>query len=198
MGGAVFLYGGKISLTNCTLAGNAAVGGAGGAGNAPGGVGQGIGGAICGLASGITTSNCTIYNNIGDRGQIVTLWNGGVGRPAPVYLANTVVAGSPAPTGPDVVALALRGARPARIDGVGNFFGRPGRFPRKAVAGAGDPKLGPLGDNGGPTRTLAPMAGSPLIDAGRLRPRGGLASTDQRGLPRVVGRSVDIGSVEVS
>ncbi|HMG27086.1 MAG TPA: right-handed parallel beta-helix repeat-containing protein [Acidimicrobiia bacterium] len=30
---------------------------------------------------------------------------------------------------------------------------------------AGDPQLGPLGPNGGPTMTLLPLAGSPLIDA---------------------------------
>ncbi|MEX0993679.1 MAG: choice-of-anchor Q domain-containing protein [Solirubrobacterales bacterium] len=29
-----------------------------------------------------------------------------------------------------------------------------------------DPALGPLDDNGGPTETHAPLAGSPAIDAG--------------------------------
>jgi CSLREA domain-containing protein len=44
-----------------------------------------------------------------------------------------------------------------------------------------DPKLGPLGDNGGPTETEALGAGSPAIDAGA-----GAPATDQRGNPRPV------------
>jgi hypothetical protein len=43
-----------------------------------------------------------------------------------------------------------------------------------------DPLLGPLQDNGGPTRTHALLPGSPAIDAGSS---GGL-TTDQRGVPR--------------
>jgi hypothetical protein len=43
-----------------------------------------------------------------------------------------------------------------------------------------DPLLGPLRDNGGPTSTMAPAAGSPVVDQGAAF---GL-TTDQRGLPR--------------
>lgn len=42
-----------------------------------------------------------------------------------------------------------------------------------------DPLLGELADNGGPTRTLAPLAGSPALAAGSECP-----PTDQRGEPR--------------
>lgn len=65
-----------------------------------------------------------------------------------------------------------------------------------------DPQLGALGDNGGPTSTHLPAAGSPAIDSGIAN---GL-SIDQRGLPRTVDQSTvpdatgsdgtDIGSVE--
>ena len=60
----------------------------------------------------------------------------------------------------------------------------------------GDPNLGPLADNGGPTLTHALMTDSPAINAGSnaLVPAG--ATTDQRGLPRFVG-VVDIGAYEV-
>ena len=44
-----------------------------------------------------------------------------------------------------------------------------------------DPKLGPLSDNGGPTRTHALLAGSPAIDAGGDL---GCPPIDQRGIPR--------------
>lgn len=59
-----------------------------------------------------------------------------------------------------------------------------------------NPQLGPLADNGGPTFTHLPLAGSPLIDAGdpNFAPP---PSTDQRGDPRVVQGRLDIGAVEV-
>jgi predicted outer membrane repeat protein len=55
------------------------------------------------------------------------------------------------------------------------------------------PNLGPLADNGGPTRTHMLMAGSPAIDAGECVDS---VLTDQRGRPRVVGPSCDMGAVE--
>jgi hypothetical protein len=59
----------------------------------------------------------------------------------------------------------------------------------------GDPKLGPLADNGGPTLTHLPLRGSPLIDAVLIFvPNPG---DDQRGVPRAQGPYLDIGSVEV-
>ena len=59
-----------------------------------------------------------------------------------------------------------------------------------------DPKLGPLQDNGGPTKTMAPLSGSPLIDGGPAICQGvGTPLTaDQRGLPR--GAVCDIGAYE--
>ena len=57
----------------------------------------------------------------------------------------------------------------------------------------GDPKLGPLADNGGPTRTHLPRPGSPLINAIPSFEAG----NDQRGIPRPQGDALDIGAVEV-
>ena len=54
-----------------------------------------------------------------------------------------------------------------------------------------DPQLGPLTDNGGPTDTMALMAGSPAIDAGAACP-----ATDQRGLTRAQGTTCDAGAFE--
>jgi len=61
-----------------------------------------------------------------------------------------------------------------------------------------DPLLGPLQDNGGPTLTMAPGAGSPAIDAALdaicdADPVNGL---DQRGIARPQGSHCDIGAVE--
>jgi len=65
---------------------------------------------------------------------------------------------------------------------------------------AGDPQLGPLADNGGPTWTRMPQDGSPLVDA--IAPAScqdgaaaGLA-TDQRGAARPQGSGCDVGAVE--
>ncbi len=73
------------------------------------------------------------------------------------------------------------GALVAVNAGTGNILGQP----------AG---LGPLADNGGPTRTHLPLAGSPAIGAGNPAIAGAPA-TDQRGDDRVVG-VIEIGSVE--
>ena len=61
---------------------------------------------------------------------------------------------------------------------------------------AADPMLGPLADNGGPTQTHLPAAGSPVIDAADTA---ACPATDQRGYarPSGVGAACDIGAVEV-
>lgn len=65
-----------------------------------------------------------------------------------------------------------------------------------------DPNLGSLADNGGPTPTLLPAPGSPLVDAipGPSCQTAPLATgviTDQRGLARPSNGRCDIGAVEV-
>jgi hypothetical protein len=56
-----------------------------------------------------------------------------------------------------------------------------------------DPKLGPLADNGGPTQTLALLAGSPALGRGDPFTN---ATTDQRGLPRRRNGLVDVGAFQ--
>ena len=60
----------------------------------------------------------------------------------------------------------------------------------------GDPRLGPLADNGGPTATHALLADSPAIDAGD---NPSSLATDQRGgtYVRVAGAAPDIGAFEL-
>lgn len=61
----------------------------------------------------------------------------------------------------------------------------------------GDPVLGALADNGGPTQTMLPGAGSPLIQAipGDVEGCGG---NDQRGVSRPQDGACEIGSVELA
>jgi hypothetical protein len=85
----------------------------------------------------------------------------------------------------DLGACGLPAANP---DGDGNIVGV-------------DPVLGPLQNNGGPTETHLPLAGSPALDSGSnalaLDPINPLTA-DQRGFtPRIVNGTVERGSVEV-
>lgn len=58
------------------------------------------------------------------------------------------------------------------------------------------PLLGPLHDNGGPTKTHALMSSSPAIDTGNTA-SASIGIYDQRGLARVSGAKADIGAYEV-
>jgi hypothetical protein len=70
------------------------------------------------------------------------------------------------------------------------------------VVPAANLHLGSLANNGGPTMTVALLAGSPAIDAGNpagcFDSSGDPLATDQRGLPRPVGLTCDIGAYEFS
>jgi len=67
--------------------------------------------------------------------------------------------------------------------------------PGDVVAG-GDPGLSPLADHGGPTATLMPTVGSPLVDRVPAGFSTCAGQVDQRGVARPVGAACDIGSVE--
>lgn len=107
-----------------------------------------------------------------------------------IHITNSIVAGGAAPVGPDINSNAaiismnfslLQSTANATVVGANNLTGV-------------NPLLGPLANNGGPTQTRLPAAGSPVIDAGTAA---GIPATDQRGLPRLVGPAPDMGSVEV-
>jgi predicted outer membrane repeat protein len=63
---------------------------------------------------------------------------------------------------------------------------------------SGDPKLAALADNGGPTKTMALIGGSPAINAGKdsACAAAPVSNLDQRGITRPVGTHCDIGAYE--
>ena len=68
--------------------------------------------------------------------------------------------------------------------------------PTDNVADGNDPMLGALADNGGPTQTMLPQPGSPLIDA--IQPISECqVDVDQRGVTRPQIKGCDTGAVEV-
>jgi len=155
-----------VTLNDCTLAGNSTV------------IGEfGSGGGIYNYGSqtnapNIMLNNCTLDGNFASNGG--GIYNPG-SNPIQLVLTNTIVAGNTAPVGgADILGL---------HSGANNFIG-------------GDPKLAPLGNYGGPTLTMQPLSGSPVIDAGNDAVTNSL-TYDQRISLRLSGAHVDIGAVEV-
>jgi predicted outer membrane repeat protein len=115
-----------------------------------------------------------------------------------VSLQNSIVAGNTSPYqgfgdiyepyGPVTAICSLIGDSPYNIAGGGNILGSPSH-----VINA---MLGPLQNNGGPTMTMALLAGSPAIGHAdnALAP-----ATDQRGVTRrdLPGELADIGAFEL-
>lgn len=82
----------------------------------------------------------------------------------------------------------------SRITGGNNLIGSSDLpVPPDTITAA--PRLGPLTDNGGPTRTRKPLAGSPALERGS-NPRGALYDQRGPGFPRVKNGFPDIGAVE--
>jgi hypothetical protein len=211
-GGAIFADGGTLIVDTATFANNSAIGGNGGNGGqtngglncgAHGKGGFAFGGAIANNAATVNIKHATISGNNAQAGntgvnqggankpsQPVAEGTGGGIRvgPAAVTLQNTIIAGNTAANGlGDTTGAPTPGPN---VDGTVTSNGQnllgvatdAGGF-----GGAGDltganPMLAALADNGGPTQTMALLAGSDAIDAGVAAG----ATTDQRGLPRTV------------
>ncbi len=158
-GGGLFSYSSaSIQAVNCTVASNVV-----------NGAGTGIYGGIYSSSGGVGLLSCTIVGNNGDGSS------GGVGGPAGHSVTNTIIAWNSAASSPDVAGTFTSGG----YNLVGNTSGSTG-FGATADQLNVDPMLGPLQNNGGPTPTMAPIAGSPAIDQGKSF---GL-TTDQRGALR--------------
>ena len=176
-GGGIYFRSGSLQLSSSTISGNELTAGNSGV----------TGGGVFSTGGAVGISYSTIANNISRRG-------GGLGSDSgAITLDHSIVADNTASnSGPDIYGNAtanwslIEDATGATISGANNLTGV-------------DPMLGPLADNGGPTPTQAPAAGSPAIDAGdpaAVAGVGGVPLTDQRGFPRIVGDGLDIGAVE--
>jgi CSLREA domain-containing protein len=110
-------------------------------------------------------------------------------------LKNSIVADNTAPTaGPDISGTITSQDFNHVEDTTGGTFATMAND----VTGT-DPGLGALANNGGPTFTHLPGAGSPVLNtiAGGASDCGTTVTVDQRSLPRPFGGACDKGSVEV-
>ena len=178
-GGGMYIAGGTVSLYGCTMSGNSAVNGSGGGvynnnsmltltnttvtGNSAAAKGGGLYNFNAGT---LTLVNATITGNSASNGSGV--YNSAKSEQEGVMsLTNTIVAGNTK----DDISGAYTGSN--------NLVG-------------GNPMLSPLGDFGGPTPTMVPLAGSLAIGGGTAG--AGAPTTDQRGFAR--GANVDIGAFQ--
>lgn len=216
-GGGIYLDSGVIE--NSTIANNAA--GPGGDGGNETDHGWGSGGAG-GYGGGIYTNsalliNDTVTGNTAGKGGAAGQSNpivqpvfppgapGGNGfgdgilvfgpAPSAAAIGNTIVAGNLGKRHQDVNGPFLSNGHNL----VGVADGSTGWVASDQTGTAAaplDPKLAPLNEYGGPTQTMALLAGSPALDHGdnALIPAG--VTTDQRGLARIFNGAVDIGAYE--
>jgi hypothetical protein len=134
----------------------------------------------------ITILNSTIAFN--DNGGLVVLPY----QPLVLSLHNSLIANNGAY---DISRCCESAQSPITLDGSNNIVLNPKGidFPPDIATTGVCPLLGPLRDNGGPTKTHALLSKSPGIDQGDA----GSALYDQRGFWRVSGLSADIGAYEI-
>lgn len=179
-GGGIHSRGSTTVIRNSTISGNAAV--------VPTGVTNGGGGVFTGAAGTANElRNVTLYGNSTNG-----LGGGLLASSATVtttVLDSSILAANNS-TNCAEAGLATIGSGGGNIESPGNTCGLlAADFPGT------NPGLGPLADNGGPTRTHALPPGSPAIDKVSARacaPSG----PDQRGVIRPKGAACDIGAYE--
>ncbi len=166
-GGGLMNYG-SGNLINTTLSDNSAIG-----------EDSLFGGAIQNWQQ-LQIVQCTIADNYATGG------GGGIGNDGTVSMVNTIVSGNAGGNCHLTVDIASQGHN---LDSDNTCGLTAVQTDLKNI----DPKLGPLQDNGGFTRTYALNPGSPAIDAGKYLMN---ITADQRGISRPQRKSFDIGAFE--
>ena len=215
LGGAIFNYGGKLDITNSTIANNTAMGGTGG------NSGRGYGAGVFNLNGWVDIVNSTFaYNSADDGGALYNLGTANVATQSGPTLENSTAS---VISENSIFATSYSGSVSNLIDdfetdtasGDGNIFGtiditggvnllQTGfdQFGNSLTAdplfaGGASTAAGRLRDYGGPTMTVALLPDSPAIDNGNDLVSYNLPLTDQRGVARVFNGYLDIGAFEV-
>jgi hypothetical protein len=223
LGAGVMTVGGKLSLTDSTISNNVSYGTYRGAaiagwksnvslvnstisGNNNVAAGAAAGSIHLINPSGLSVINSTLACNSGGPAIYLRQYDFGPSKPPPAKMtaistifADTTNSRCTTGTSYEVSARTSEYANSVVMTGdhnlviSGNAIDAKAPFPADTVVG--DPLLGSLQNNGGPTPTHAPGAGSPAIDAGS---NPGNLVYDQRGadFARWVGKAPDIGAYE--
>jgi hypothetical protein len=187
--------------------------------------------ALATLSTGTGDVNTTSITNSTFNGNTTTPSFGTIDADEPVSIVSSTIDGNTSPTGAsggivtaagdvsvagsDVTNNSGGNCTGAVVDGGYNFTSASDTSCGFATAdndGSGDPQLGALTNNGGPTQTELPAPSSPLINqippntatgltdavSGDAIVLCGPGSVDQRGNARPSGTNCDIGSVEVT
>jgi hypothetical protein len=185
-GGGITVDGGPTLILNSTISGNQSTTGVGSAINA-------------GYA--LTIANSTIaFNHQGDETEMGAIHFAGAPGNDLLTLQSSIIADNTsgaASTPADIYIVTGAGS----LAGADNLVIASNVLDPAVITVTGDPKLGPLQFNGGPTRTHVLLSGSPALGKGNttsLLPA--FSTNDQRGAgyPRTSGpgASVDIGAVQ--
>jgi CSLREA domain-containing protein len=156
----------SVLMTNCTISGNVVIG-------------AGLGGGIFEIDGATKVFSSTIADNAASPGK-----GGGVAAAFGAVLTNTIVADN---GGGNCTCCVV-------FDG-GTNLQYPGTTCGVTIPSA-DPLLGPLEDNGGPTRTHA-LSSSSTAAIDKATTGCPPPNTDQRGVARSQGSACDIGSFEL-
>jgi hypothetical protein len=198
-GGARALYG--ATITQSTISGNSADGGVGGLNLYASGVATNkiiestiSGNSAAGISGLSARGNTSIMNSTIAFNTETGSSNRGAVHISYAFadLQSTIIAANASANGQaQNIGLGLSGS----VSGANNLIGSSPSVSLPAGTIGGDPKLLPLHDNGGWTKTHALRAGSPAVDAGNVVSG---YTIDQRGtgFPRVVGAFADIGAFE--
>lgn len=165
-GGAIYTEGGVIAISNSTLAGNHS-------GRQAGAIYAAV------STTNVTLDGVTVSENSSSSGNSIVVYDS-----ATVVFSNTLISGSCTSFSSGVFS-----SSGGNLESPGNTCELVG--PGDDV-NVGDPMLAPLGSYGGPTRTLFPLVGSPVLDNGLNAQCLGI---DQRGEQRTDG-ACDVGAVE--
>jgi hypothetical protein len=204
-GGGIHLSGTSVTvnLTNVTISGNTATGYSGGIHNqittgtlnlanvTISGNTANINGALTNTSTATTNiKNSTIAGNHYSAGG----GNGGICNyvSTKINIQNTIIAGN------DASNCVVSGTGSIVSQGNNLDSGSTCVFTQAGDLQNTDPLLGSLGDNGGPTQTMALLTGSPAIDAGDAATCAAspVNNLDQRGVTRPQGAVCDIGAFE--
>jgi hypothetical protein len=177
---------GKVTAIGCTFVNN----------------GRGV--YVIGRGGAATLMNCTFYGNGGTNGYTAVQISSDL--PPPMQIVNCTVANN---TGigvrgisggtvltNSIVANNSGGDCSGVLDGGHNIVSdaSPGITNVSSLRNT-DPRLGPLANNGGPSMTMALLAGSPALDAAD---DAAAPPVDQRGVERLYGYGSDIGAFEAA